>query len=153
MTPALLLALGSRSGSLFALLLFAAMFGALGVLVARRLRRPAAWRPPRRVMPVLGGSAIFLGPLIALYMSSLDGFYEIVTIGDGLRLRHLVPVVITDIRWADVQRVEAVPQYRGTWRLRIVTAVGTFESATTRRDRVEQAREQLVTSRTALTAP
>jgi hypothetical protein len=148
-TPAFLLAVGSRSGSLFALLLFAAISGALGFLVARRLRRPAAWRAPRRVMPVIAGWSIFLGPLIALYLSSLDGFYDIFTMSDGVRLRYFVPAVTTDIRWTDVHRLEAVPQYRGTWRLRIVTALGSFESATARRDRVEQARAQLMMSRTA----
>lgn len=148
MTPEFLLALGSRGGSLFALLLFAALFGVLGFLVARRLRRPLPWRPPRRVMPVIAGWSIFLGPLSALYLSSLDGFYDIVTMRDGVRLRYFVPAVTTDIRWTDVRRVEAVPQYRGTWRLRIVTADGSFESATARRDRVEQARAQLVMSRT-----
>ena len=144
MTLAFLFSLGSRSGSLLALLLFAVMFGALGFLVARRLRRPRNGRRPQRAMPAVVGCSIFLGPLIALYASSLDGFYDMYTMSDGVRLRYFVPAVTADIRWTEVRRVEAVPQYRGTWRLRIVTAVGTFDSATARRDAVEQARAQLV---------
>jgi hypothetical protein len=48
-----------------------------------------------------------------------------------------------------VQRLEAVPLYRGPWRPRIVTAASTFESVTARRDRAEHARTQLVISRVA----
>ena len=97
-------------------------------------------------MPAVTGWSIVLVPLLALYMSSLDGFYDLQTVNDGLRLRYLVPAVTADIRWTDVRRVEAVPQYRGTWRLRIVTRADTFHSATTRRDVVERARAQLMTS-------
>jgi hypothetical protein len=145
-TLAFLFSLGSRSGSVFALLLFTAIFGALGFLAARRLRRPRGGRRPNSTMPAVVGLSIVIGPLLALYMSSLDGFYDVLTMSDGVRLRYLVPAITADIRWNDLRRVDAVPQYRGTWRLRVVTAAGTFESATARRDQVEKARAQLVMS-------
>jgi len=148
-TLALLIPLGSRSGSVFALLFFAAIFGALGTLAARRLRRSRDGQRPNRATRAIVGVSIVAGPLVALYMSSLDGFYDIHTMSGALRLAYLVPTVAADIRCSDVRRVDAVPQYRGTWRLRIVTARGTFDSATARRDVVERARAQLMMPRVA----
>jgi hypothetical protein len=144
-----LVPVGSRSGSLVALLFFAAIFGLLGFLVARRLRRTPHGQAPRPVMPALAGWVMFLTPVALLYLSSLDGFYDLYTMDDGVRLAYFAPAITSDVRWTDVRRIEAVPQYRGTWRLRIVTDNGTFESAAARRDIVERARTQLQNSQRA----
>jgi hypothetical protein len=148
-TLAYLVPVGSRSGSLFALLIFAAIFSVLGFLVARRLRRALQGHAPRLVAPALAGWLMFLTPVVLLYLSSLDGFYDMYTMNDGVRLAYFAPAITSDVRWADVRRIEAVPQYRGTWRLRIVTDTGTFESAAARRDIVERARTQLQNSHRA----
>jgi hypothetical protein len=148
-TLASLVPVGSRSGSVVALLSFAAIFGVLGLLVARRLRRPPHGQAPRRVMPALAGWLMFLTPVALLYLSSLDGFYDLYTMDDGVRLAYFAPAITSVVRWTEVRRIDAVPQYRGTWRLRIVTDRGTFESASARRDMVERARALLVMPRGA----
>jgi hypothetical protein len=142
-TPALLLSIGSRSGSLAALLFFAVIFGGLAAIIARRLRRARPGRLPGGMMPAIAGWTIFLLPVTLIYVTSLDGFYDAHLTPDGVRLRYFVPMITADVGWQDVRQVEAVPQYRGTWRLRIVTGGGTFESAVARRDVVEHARASL----------
>ena len=62
MTPAFLFVVGDRRGSLFALLFFAVLFGAVGILVARGLRRPRLQQTPGGVLPALAGWSLFLAP-------------------------------------------------------------------------------------------
>ena len=140
MTP--LVSLGSRSGSAFALAMFVVLFGAIGLLAARRLARRIP--PIGAIWPRLAAAALVVGPAVLLYATSLSGFYDIEVSDDQWRLRYLLPPVATTIPEDEVQAVEAVPLYRGTWTLHIVTAHGRYESATGNRAAVDQARLRLM---------
>ena len=122
-----MLEFGSRSGSVFALCLFAVIFGALGWSIAReiRLRRRQRW------LGIIVGLGFFAGPLTATYASSLGGFYEAVGVGPSLRLHYLLPGIVSEIPLASISDVRAVPWYRLRWRLIVTTSSGvTYESAT-----------------------
>ena len=81
---------GSRSGSWFALGLFAAMFGTLGWGVAREIRlRSKSDSGLARVL----GLALLVAPVVMIYASSLSGFYEAQVDGPTLRLHYLFPGV------------------------------------------------------------
>ena len=122
-----MLEFGSRSGSVFALCLFAVIFGALGWSIAReiRLRRRQRW------LGIIVGLSFFAGPITATYASSLSGFYEAVGVGPSLRLHYLLPGIVSEIPLASISDVRAVPWYRLRWRLIVTTSSGvTYESAT-----------------------
>jgi hypothetical protein len=125
---AVVLQFGSRSGSWFALGLFAAMFGTLGWGVAREIRlRSSRDSGIARVL----GLAVVVGPVVMVYASSLSGFYEAQIDGTMLRLHYLFPRVVTEIAIADVVIVRPVPAIRGRQRLQIVDRSGRqYESAT-----------------------
>jgi hypothetical protein len=135
--------LGSRSGSLFALVLFGTMFAVLGWVTVRELaaRSPG---PGGRKGAAAAGLLLFAGPVLLVYVTSLGGFYEATTDGGILRLVYLWPVVHADVPFAQVRQVEAVPAFRFRWRLRVDTTSGDrFQSATSRRSQVEAAAARL----------
>jgi hypothetical protein len=135
MTPgSVVLQCGSRSGSWFALGLFAAMFGALGWGVAREIRlRSKANSGIARVL----GLALLIGPVMMVYASSLSGFYEAEVEGQTLRLHYLFPQVVTELALADVVTARPIPAIRGRQRLQIVDRGGRrYESATWHRDSI-----------------
>ena len=137
----IMVAFGSRSGSALALAMFLVLFGAVGLASARQLARRV---PPTgmkwRSLVVLACAA---GPAALLYASSLSGFYDVEVSGDQWRLRYLLPSSVVTLAAEDVKAVEAVPAYRGTWTLHIVTPDGRYQSATADRAAVTQARAQL----------
>ena len=123
----MMLEFGSRSGSVFALSLFAVIFGALGWSIAReiRLRRRQRW------LGIIVGLGFFAGPITATYASSLSGFYEAVGVGPSIRLYYLLPGIVSEIPVESISDVRAVPWYRLRWRLIVTTSSGvTYESAT-----------------------
>src|SRR5262249_42504851 len=101
---------GSRSGSWFALGLFAAMFGQVGWEVAREIRLRA--RTHSGVARFLG-LALFVGPVVMVYASSLSGFYEAQIDGQVLRLHYLFPWAVTEIAIADVVTARPIAAIRG----------------------------------------
>lgn len=135
-TDTILLTFGSRSGSLFALILFGAMFALLGWAVARTLRRP--------VHALVAGLPVFLFPLILLYVSSLDGFYE-ARVRDGeVSLSFLLWPSATRIPLQEISEVRAFHAFKVSWRLEIHTKDGRrFESATSNRVAVRESEEIL----------
>jgi hypothetical protein len=138
---AVVLQFGSRSGSWFALGLFAAMFGTLGWGVAREIRlRSSRDSGIARVL----GLAVVVGPVVMVYASSLSGFYEAQIDGTMLRLHYLFPRIVTEIAIADVVIVRPVPAIRGRQRLEIVDRSGRqYESATWHPAAIAQSAAQL----------
>ena len=133
---------GSRSGSWFALGLFAALFGALGWGVTREIRLRSITTSQR--LARLIGFVLFVGPLFLVYASSLSGFYEAEIEGEVFRMRYLLPMVASEIPLADVASVEPIPWYRGRWRLEVVTSSGSrYESATWHREPVSESSVQI----------
>ena len=138
----LTLEFGSRSGSWTALALFVMMFGVLAWSVARAIRQRSRRRSSRAANVV--GMSLFIGLLLLLWMSSLDGFYTAQTAGQVLRLHSLLPGVRTEIPLNEIALIEARPAHRGRWRLHVVSAAGKrYESATWHRNDVEQSSAQL----------
>jgi len=132
--PALTFEFGSRSGSWFALVLFAVLFAILGWGVAREFRRRAAMAP---LLARTFGAALFAGPLLLVYASSLGGFYDAELDGPALRMLFLLPATATETPLTDVTSAEPQPWYRGRWRLVIVASSGArYESATWHREQV-----------------
>jgi hypothetical protein len=145
MSPAgpLILEFGSRSGSWFALSLFTMIFAILGWGVAREVRRRSygAARIAGRVL----GLALFLGPVLLVYVSSLGGFYEAEVDGPTLRLHYLFPGDVSEIPLSDVS-ARARPWARGRWRLVVTTEAGVeYESATWHRASIEESLARLNT--------
>jgi hypothetical protein len=125
---------GSRSGSVFALVLFGSLFAALGWSIARAIVQKGG--SPR--MARLAGGLLFLVPLAFVYMSSLSGFYE-AEIGDGrVVLRYLHP---WSASYALNERaaIDTRPAFRSRWRLHINVLGRAYESATSSRIAVDRA--------------
>lgn len=141
MMGSVVLHFGSRSGSWFALGLFAAMFGTLGWGVAREIRlRSRADSGMARAL----GLALLVGPVVMVYASSLSGFYEAQIDGNILRLHYLFPGVVSEMALADVVMARPIPAIRGRQRLQIVDRAGRqYESATWHRDSVAQSAARL----------
>lgn len=146
MNPAadtLLLEFGSRSGSLFALGFFAAVFALLGLVAARRMRQRS--RSDRRSPAVIVGLLVFAGPLALVCASSLGGFYEAEIDGGALRLRYLAPGVVDEIALTDIASIATIPWYRGRSILRITDAAGRrYESATGPREAIATEGDRLL---------
>ena len=137
----LILEFGSRSGSWFALCLFTTIFAILGWGIAREVRRRSdgARLMSRRVL----GLALFLGPVVLIYASSLGGFYEAEVDGPILRLHYLFPASTVETPLSDVS-ARARPWARGRWRLVVATPSGAeYESATWHRASIEESLARL----------
>ena len=118
---------GSRSGSWFALGLFTAMFGTLGLGVAREIRMRSS--RDTKIGRVLG-FALVVGPVVMVYASALSGFYEARIDGTVVRLQYLLPGVVTELALSDVVMARPIPAIRGRQRLQIVDRGGRqYESA------------------------
>jgi len=140
-TNSLVLHFGSRSGSWFALGLFAAMFGTLGWGVAREIRlRSKSDSGLARVL----GLALLVAPVVMVYASSLSGFYEAQVDGPTLRLHYLFPGAVSEVAVADVVMARPIPAIRGRLRLQIVDRSGRqYESATWYRASIAQSSDRL----------
>lgn len=136
MTDAILLMFGSRSGSLFALVLFGSMFALLAWAVARTTRRP--------LQAFIAGLLFSLSLLVLLYASSLDGFYE-ARVRDGeVSLSFLLWPYVTRIPLEEISEIRAVPAFKVSWRLEIHTRDGRrFKSATENRVDVRESEKVL----------
>ena len=144
----MVLAFGSRSGSWFALCLFAAICGVLGGGIARETRRRSQGR--HELLGIVIGCAVFAVPITAIYASSLSGFYEAVAVGPSLRLHYLPPGVVTEIALDSISDIRAVPAYKLSWRLIVTTSSGErYESATSARGLVIESMSRLNDHRTA----
>ena len=133
---------GNRNESLFALALFGIILGILALGVSAVLRHPVigAGRRASRAASVL----VFGGTMALLYISSLSGFYEAQLKNNVLSLRYFVPLSRAAISWDHVISVQAVPAYKGLWRIRIRTKGGdVYESATWSRSAVQQAAHEM----------
>jgi hypothetical protein len=126
---------GSRSGSWFALILFAGMFGALGWAIARaiRIRTQGRRTPLGRTI----GALVFAVPLSFIHASALSGFYELEFHGKTLRLHYLFPGVISETPLPH-SSAKIVSTYKGRARLVLSTDYGVFESTPWYRDRVNE---------------
>ena len=114
------LLVGSRSGAMFALGLFALMFGGAAWALARTMRNRG--RSPQAVLWT--SLAVFTVPVALVYASSLNGFYAVEARASGVALTHLLPSLRTYVDRAAVTRVDARPAYRGAWRVHIVLTSG-----------------------------
>jgi hypothetical protein len=130
----MMLEFGSRTGSWFALGLFGAVFGALGLGVNRETQRRS---PSISAWVARGlGLLLFLGPVSLIYVTSLGGFYEAQVDRQLLRLRYLAGSTL-EVPLAQISEVRAVPWYRGRWRLQVLESSGRrYESATWDRESV-----------------
>lgn len=132
----MLLEFGSRSGSLFALILFGAVFAALGWAVGRQMRHPG--------LAVLTGLLVFGFPVALIYVSSLGGFYEARAREEEVGLHFLLSPFIKTLPREDIREVRAVHAFRLRWRLEIITRDGRrHKSATWNRIEVKEAAERL----------
>lgn len=148
----MVLVFGSRSGSWFALCLFAAIFAVLGWGIAREIRRRSQGR--HQMLGIVIGFAVFAAPVTAIYASSLSGFYEAVAVGRALRLQYLPPGIVSEIALDSISDVRAVPAYKLSWRLIVTTSSGErFESATSGRASVIESMSRLNDHRNAATQP
>ena len=139
--PDLVLHVGSRGGGYAALLFFSVIFATLGGVVAWEYRKQ---RPGGPGPAVLAGVAVFLGPLMLVYYSSLNGFYEAQLSPTHLELRYLPPFSRERVAWSEISRAEARPAYRGSWRVHLILASGgELESASSNRDSIESATRRL----------
>jgi len=139
----LLLEFGSRSGSLFALGFFAAVFAFLGLAAAREIRQRS--RSGRGRLAAAVGLLLFVAPLSLVYVSSLSGFYEAEIDGKALRLRYLTPGVSDEIALTEIASVATIPWYRGRSILRITDTAGRrYESATGPREAIATAGDRLL---------
>jgi hypothetical protein len=136
-TP-LIIPVSSRTGALVAIAFFAVIFGTLGFLVARRLARGGGGAAAH-----VTGLSLFAAPMVLLYATSLAGFYDVELGTHAWRLRPLVPALGVSVPAASIRRVEQIPAYRGTWRLRILADDGVHLSASARRDVADAARARL----------
>ena len=133
-TDPAILEFGSRAGSWFALGLFAAVFGILGLVLNRQVQRrsPALSRWVARWF----GLVLFLGPLSLIYATSLGGFYEAEVAGRLLRLHYLFGTT-SEVPFDRILEIKAAPWYRGRWRLQVLDSSGSrYESATWNRESV-----------------
>jgi hypothetical protein len=141
-SSATILEFGSRSGSFFALGLFGGIFAIIGWGVAWEIRKRSPpklrWRGP------LAGGLLFLLPVILVYSTSLNGFYEAEVQGNELRLYYLMPICVDVLRLSEISDVEAEYAFRFRWRLHITTALGRrYESATWHRTEVHESARRL----------
>jgi hypothetical protein len=139
--PDLVLHVGSRGGGYAALLFFSVIFATLGGVAAWEYHKQ---RLGGRGPAVLAGLAVFLGPLMLVYYSSLNGFYEAQLSPTHLELRYLPPFSRERVAWSEISRAEVRPAYRGSWRVHLILASGgELESATSNRDSIESATRRL----------
>lgn len=132
----LLLTFGSRSGSLFALVLFGGVFALLGWAVGRGFRRP--------LHALIAGLPVFLLPVALVYVSSLSGFYEARLRDGNVTLSFLLRPGATSIPIEEISEIRGVPALKFRWRLEILTTDGRrFESATWYRLAVQESAEAL----------
>lgn len=149
MTPQDILVFGSRSGTWVALLLVAAIFGAVAAVVLQRLGQTKdRKRRQRRQTCAAIGVAV---PLVLVYVGAFRGFHELVVTHDGrLSLRYLLPVENVELFETEVTSARPEPWYRGQWRLSITTVSGrTYESAPSARAGVQAAAARLAARRGA----
>lgn len=137
----MMLEFGSRTGSWFALCLFVAVFGTLGLGVNREIQRRS-----RTISTWVArglGFLLFLAPVSLIYVSSIGGFYEAQVDRHLLRLRYLLGST-SEVPLAQISDVRAVPWYRGRWRLQVLESSGRrYESATWDRESVATSTAQL----------
>jgi hypothetical protein len=127
---------GSRSGSWFALGIFTLMFGILGFAVAREVRLRS--RGTRTGLGRLLGLFLFGLPVVSIYVTMIGGFYEAEIDGNTIRLRYLLPTVVTRLPGAAASaRIQ--PAYRDRVRLVIATPDASYESTPWPRQRVAEA--------------
>jgi hypothetical protein len=143
------LVFGSRPGTWIALLLVAAIFGAVAAVALRTLG-PA--KDGKRRLRSQSWAAIGVAvPLVLVYVAAFRGFHEIV-LGDGgrLHLRYLLPFEHVELFETEVTAARPEPWYRGQWRLTITTVSGrTYESAPSARPVIQAAAARLAARRGA----
>ena len=128
---------GNRAASWIALGLFAVLFGGLGWAVTREILRRSG--TVHSSLARFLGLALFAAPVFLLYVSSLNGFYEAEVEGRVLRMRYLLPGLVSELPLLEVASARPVPWYRGRWRLEIVGTSGKrYISATANRESVTE---------------
>jgi hypothetical protein len=128
---------GNRAASWIALGLFAVLFGGLGWAVTREILRRSS--TASRGLARFVGLVLFAVPVFLLYVSSLNGFYEAEVEGRVLRMRYLLPALVSELPLSEVASARPVPWYRGRWRLEIVDTSGKrYTSATANRESVSE---------------
>jgi hypothetical protein len=141
------LVFGSRPGTWIALLLVAAILGAVAAVALRTLG-PAKDRKRRlrsRSWAAIGVAV----PLVLVYVAAFRGFHEIVLGEAGhLHLRYLLPFEHVELFETEITSARPEPWYRGQWRLAITTVSGrTYASAPTARPVVQAAADSLAARR------
>ena len=103
--PDLVLHVGSRGGGYAALLFFSVIFATLGGVAAWEYHKQ---RLGGRGPAVLAGLAVFLGLLMLVYYSSLNGFYEAQLSPTHLELRYLPPFSRERVAWSETHAPRCV---------------------------------------------
>jgi hypothetical protein len=116
---------GSRDGSAMALAFFAVIFGIVGVAAARQMARSDMPAMLARVIALL----LWVGPVGAIYASSISGFYDLAIDESSIRLDYLPPGSQESVAFDRIASVTTTPSYRGRDRLVIIDVDGRrFES-------------------------
>jgi hypothetical protein len=139
LTPAtpmpLLLEFGNPGGSWSALAFFALISGTLGWAVAREIQKRSQGR-----LTALGrvlGLVLSLGPVVLVYASMVSGFYELELNGATIRMRYLIPGIVSAIPAARAT-TRIAPAYRDRVRLIVSAGNRNYESTPWRREQVSR---------------
>ena len=136
----ILIPLGSRSGSFFALALFGLCFAALGLVVFHELRK----RMLSTRSSLLAALILFLGPVAGIYTSSLAGFYGLRIQERQVQLEGLTTLNDVSIPLDKIAHIQAQPCFKMRWQLDLRIMGGkAYHSTPARRENVLEAMRQL----------
>ena len=106
---------------------------------ARGLGRPVS-RKPGIILGVLLGVTVFS----VFSFTALSGFMQLNYQHGQLTMRYILPARTVVLPFIEVMNVQEVPEYKGRWRLVLITDTsGAYESAQASRADVQQAAEWL----------
>jgi hypothetical protein len=148
MRPAESFTFGSVSGTTFAFFFFLCMALFIGFAIYELLRNPAARRfggsPATRRTALIAGAALALAVFLAVYFSSLNGFYRLEVREDEFRMVFILPGRTRILQRGDIAGITSRPAYKTLWQLLLRTRSGDeFASARSDLARVRLAQQRL----------
>jgi len=122
---------GSTSGSTFAFYLFLLISIFIGVAVYALLSHPRArvflavpWTTASRLASPFVAFGVAALVFLAVYFSSLDGFYQLQAGNKEVRLLYILPRRIVILRSNELSEARREQSFKGRWRLILYTPSG-----------------------------